>query len=316
MPEVLVDIAQSGVATVTLNREHRKNGITKILVDQAIKAIAGLAADGACRVVVITGAGPAFCSGMDLSERIAPDEITFMRTVGQLCRLIHELPVPVIAKVRGAAIGYGANLALCADLVLADETAVFGETFAERGLSIDGGGSWLVPRSVGLLRAKEIMFLACRVTAREAADMGLVNRCLVPAQLDSTVDDWAIRLANGPRRALSVIKQQLNGSFERSFGQAIEAEALGQSLAFRSRESREGAKAFFEKREPDFKSCLAGGDETGARRGDTGLSATVVSERAVQLCSGQDSGAETRGICDHEQAGVTMPKGSDSRGSP
>jgi 2-(1,2-epoxy-1,2-dihydrophenyl)acetyl-CoA isomerase len=122
-------------------------------------------------------------------------------------------------------------------------------------LSIDGGGSWLVPRSVGLLRAKEIMFLACRVTAREAADMGLVNRCLVPAQLDSTVDDWAIRLANGPRRALSVIKQQLNGSFERSFGQAIEAEALGQSLAFRSRESREGAKAFFEKREPDFKSC-------------------------------------------------------------
>jgi 2-(1,2-epoxy-1,2-dihydrophenyl)acetyl-CoA isomerase len=212
MPEVLVDIAQSGVATVTLNREHRKNGITKVLVDQAIKAIAGLAADGACRVVVITGAGPAFCSGMDLSERIAPDEITFMRTVGQLCRLIHELPVPVIAKVRGAAIGYGANLALCADLVLADETAVFGETFAERGLSIDGGGSWLVPRSVGLLRAKEIMFLACRVTAREAADMGLVNRCLVPAQLDSTVDDWAIRLANGPRRALSVIKQQLNGS--------------------------------------------------------------------------------------------------------
>jgi 2-(1,2-epoxy-1,2-dihydrophenyl)acetyl-CoA isomerase len=255
MPEVLVDMSQSGVATVTLNREHRKNGITKVLVDQAIEAIDDLAADEACRVVVITGAGPAFCSGMDLSERIAPDEITFMRSVGQLCRLIHELPVPVIAKVRGAAIGYGANLALCADLVLADETAVFGEIFAERGLSIDGGGSWLVPRSVGLLRAKEIMLLACRVTAREAADMGLVNRCLVRAQLDSTVDDWATRLANGPRRALSVIKQQLNGSFERSFGQAIEAEALGQSLAFRSRESREGAKAFFEKREPDFKSC-------------------------------------------------------------
>ena len=120
MPEVLSELAQTGVATVTWNRTHRKNGITKGLVDAAIATLTDLRDDDRCRVVIITGAGSAFCSGMDLSERIEPDEVTFMRRVGELSRLIHEFPVPVIAKVRGAAIGYGANLALCADLVIAD----------------------------------------------------------------------------------------------------------------------------------------------------------------------------------------------------
>ncbi|WP_216892265.1 enoyl-CoA hydratase/isomerase family protein [Nocardia alni] len=252
---VITEVDAAGVATITWNRPERKNGLNKAMVDQGIAALEKIGADDSCRVVVVTGAGSSFCSGMDLSERIEPDEVTFMRRVGRLCTLIHDLPLPVIAKVRGGAVGYGANLALCADLVLASDVAVFGEIFAERGLSIDGGGSWLVPRLVGLGRAKEIMFLASRVTAPEAAEMGLVNRCVPDADLDQLTDDWANRLADGPRRALSVIKGQLNASFERSFGDAIEAEVLGQSLAFRSKESREGAKAFFEKRRPDFRSC-------------------------------------------------------------
>ncbi|WP_280420503.1 enoyl-CoA hydratase/isomerase family protein [Nocardia carnea] len=258
MPEenpVLLEVDAAGIATLTLNRPGRKNGLNKALVDEAIAALERIAGDDACRVVVLTGAGSAFCSGMDLAERIEPDELTFMRRVGRLCDLIHRLPVPVIAQVRGGAVGFGANLALCADLVLAGESAVFGEIFAERGLSIDGGGSWLVPRLVGLGRAKEIMFLAARVSGEEAARLGLVNRCVPDADLEATVSEWATRLANGPRRALSVIKQQLNTSFERSFAEAIDAEALGQSLAFRSKESREGARAYFEKRAPDFRSC-------------------------------------------------------------
>lgn len=253
MADILTSLSDVGVATLTWNREHRKNGITRALIDAAIEAVEMLAADESCRVMVITGAGTTFCSGMDLSERIEPDELTFMRRVGQLCRLIHEHPRPVIAKVRGAAIGYGANLALCADLVVADDTAVFGEVFADRGLCIDGGGSWLVPRSVGLHRAKQIMLLAARMSAREAAELGLVNRCVTPEELDAAVDDWALRLADGPRRALSLIKQQLNASFQRSFSDAVEAEAHAQALAFRSPESREGARAFFEKRLPDFR---------------------------------------------------------------
>lgn len=255
MSDVLVSIANDGVATLTLNREKRKNGITPALVDEMVGVLDALAADPNCRVLVITGAGSAFCSGMDLAEKIVPDEFTFMNRVGRLCRQVHEFPTPVIAKVRGAAVGLGANLAFCADLVIADDTAVFSEIFAERGLSIDGGGSWLVPRSMGIRRAKEMMLLATRVSAAEAAELGLINRHVEPALLDEAVQDWAARLANGPRRALSVIKTQLNASFERSFVDALGAEAVAQSLAFRGRESREGVTAFFEKRAPDYRSC-------------------------------------------------------------
>ncbi|MFZ2178022.1 MAG: enoyl-CoA hydratase-related protein [Rhodococcus sp. (in: high G+C Gram-positive bacteria)] len=254
-PVVRTEVSENGIVTVTWNRPDRKNGLNKAMVDQAIDALEAVWANDACRVVVLTGAGSSFCSGMDLSEPIEPDEMTFMRRVGHLCTLIHDLPLPVITKVRGGAIGYGANLALCGDLVVAGESAVFGEIFAERGLSIDGGGSWLVPRLVGLGRAKEIMLLASRVSGSEAGEMGLVNRCVSDEELDAFVDDWAVRLADGPRRALSVIKKQLNASFERSFADAIEAEAVGQALAFRSKESREGARAFFGKRTPDFRSC-------------------------------------------------------------
>lgn len=252
---VLVERRDDGVVTVTLNRPDRKNGLNRSMVDTAIEVFEKIPTDEESRVVVLTGAGSAFCSGMDLSEPITPDELTFMRRVGHLCTLIHDLPLPVISKVRGGAVGFGANLALCADLVVATENALFGEIFTDRGLSIDGGGSWIVPRLVGLGRAKEIIFLAGRVSGPDAADLGLVNRCVSDDDLDSKVNDWAVALANGPKRALSVIKRQLNGSFERSFADAIEVEAMGQSLAFRSKESREGAKAYFEKRSPDFRSC-------------------------------------------------------------
>ena len=242
-----------GVVTVTLNRPDRKNGINKALVDAAITRLEDVWGDPESRVVVLAGAGTAFCSGMDLSEPTAPDELTFMRRVGHLCALIHDLPLPVIAKVQGPAMGFGCNFALCADLVVAGEWAVFGEIFAERGLGIDGGGSWTVPRLVGLGRAKELMFLASRLSGREAADLGLVNRCVPDAELDAFVADWAHKLAQGPRRAHSVMKGQLNASFERSFADAVEAEAMGQALAFRSSEAREGVKAFLQKRDPDFR---------------------------------------------------------------
>lgn len=251
---VLID-HDDGVVTLTLNRPERKNGLNKAMLDAAITALDAIRNDPASRVLVVTGAGDAFCSGMDLSEPIQPDELTFMRRVGHLCTLIHDIPLPVISRVSGGAVGFGANLALCADLVVAGESAIFGEIFADRGLGVDGGGSWSLPRLVGLGRAKEILFLAARISGSEAADLGLVNRCVPDDELDGFVADWAGRLADGPKRALSVIKSQLNESFESSFAQAVESEAKGQALAFGSKESREGVKAYFQKRDPDFRSC-------------------------------------------------------------
>ena len=248
---VLLEIAD-GVATLTLNRPERRNAITGALVEQALAAVAQLGADPAIRVFVLTGAGDAFCSGMDLAEPVKPDELTFMRRVAQLCLNVHDLSIPTIAKVRGAAVGFGANLALCCDLVVAGRSAYFGEIFARRGLSLDGGGSWSLPRRVGLFKAKEMAFFGDQVNADDAALLGLVNRSLDDDDLDGFVQEWTRRLACGPRRALSIIKASLNASFESSFAQAVEAESIAQALNFRSPEAREGFAAFVEKRDPDF----------------------------------------------------------------
>ena len=252
MSTVLLDRAE-GVVTLTLNRPERRNGITRELVDEAIAALHAVAADHRDRVLVLTGAAGAFCSGMDLAEPLSPDPLTFMRRVGEFCRVLHELPIPTIAKVRGGAIGFGANLALCADLVLAAEDAVFGEVFAARGIGLDGAGSWTLPRLIGPQKAKELAFFGAKVTGAQAHELGLINRAVPDAELDKLVEDWATRLAAGPRRALSVIKAELNQSYERSFAAAIEVEAIAQAQAFSSSEAKEGVTAFLQKREPDFR---------------------------------------------------------------
>jgi 2-(1,2-epoxy-1,2-dihydrophenyl)acetyl-CoA isomerase len=192
---------------------------------------------------------------MDLTEPMVPDELTFMRRVAVLCRDLHELPIPTIAKVRGPAVGFGANFALCCDLVVAAEDAGFGELFAARGLGLDGGGSWSLPRLVGPQKAKEIAFFAQSLTGRQAADLGLVNKAVPDESLDSVVAEWASTLAAGPRRALSMIKAEINTALETSFSAALEKEAVAQAQAARSSEVKEGMKAFFEKRKPDFRAA-------------------------------------------------------------
>jgi 2-(1,2-epoxy-1,2-dihydrophenyl)acetyl-CoA isomerase len=249
---VLVERAD-GVVTVALNRPARKNGLTSALIEALIDELSAVAASADDRVLVVTGTGGAFCSGMDLAEPPRPDELTFMRRVAVLCSLLHGLPKPTIAKVQGPAFGFGANFALCCDLVLAGSSAVFGEVFADRGLAVDGGGSWSLPRLVGMARAKEILFLGKRVEASDAERIGMVNRVVPDIDLDALCADWARRLAAGPPRALSVIKGLLNNSFESSFAQAVEAEAVAQSLSFRSGEIREGMRAFAERRAPIFR---------------------------------------------------------------
>jgi 2-(1,2-epoxy-1,2-dihydrophenyl)acetyl-CoA isomerase len=258
MTEVLVDRAQ-GVVTVTLNRPQRRNAITSALVEDVIRVLEDVARTHDDRALILTGSGGAFCSGMDLAAPSQPDPLTFMRRVGQLCVLLHELPRPTIAKVVGPAMGFGCNLAFCCDLVVAGTTAVFGEIFAQRGIALDGGGSWSLPRLIGIARSKELAFFGAQVAAAEALRMGLVNRVIGEDEVDEFVANWAQQLADGPVLALGMMKSALNTSFETSFRQAIDREVLNQVVAVHGEEAKEGGRAFFQRRPPQFRKAATDG---------------------------------------------------------
>jgi 2-(1,2-epoxy-1,2-dihydrophenyl)acetyl-CoA isomerase len=175
-----------------------------------------------------------------------------MRRVGELALSLHRLPKPTIAKVAGVAAGMGANLALGCDLIVAADTARFSQIFSRRGLSVDCGGSWLLPRLVGLHKAKELAFFADIISAKEAEEVGLVNRLVSADELDAAVDEWARRLAAGPPVALSLTKTLLNNAMAASMDQALEDEARSQSLNFTTADMAEAMAAFVQKREPTF----------------------------------------------------------------
>jgi 2-(1,2-epoxy-1,2-dihydrophenyl)acetyl-CoA isomerase len=207
------------------------------------------------RVLVITGGGDAFCSGADLSDRGRDTRHALARlhSVADIVLALHRIPKPVIAKVNGIAVGAGMNLALGCDLIVASEHARFSEIFARRGLTIDFGGSWLLPRLIGMHRAKELAFLADIISAKEAAELGLVNRVVPASQLDAFVADWADRLAAGPPLALSMTKRLLTNSFSMSMDEALEAEGMAQTVNAGTEDTPEAIRAFLEKREPKFK---------------------------------------------------------------
>src|SRR3954468_19098866 len=195
-----------GVLTVTLNRPEKKNAINGTMWEELLATFRDAATDGDVRVVVLTGAGGAFCSGADLSAggRDTPKhQLNRMRDVADVCLALHHLPKPVIAKVGGVAAGAGCNMALGCDLIVASDDARFSEIFARRGLTIDFGGSFVLPRLVGVHKAKELALLADIISAQEAEQLGIVNRVVPAAELDAFVDDWAARLAAGPPIALS-----------------------------------------------------------------------------------------------------------------
>jgi enoyl-CoA hydratase/carnithine racemase len=246
-----------GVVTITFDRPAKKNALT----GQTWEDLRDLTREIALRTredrcVVLTGAGGDFCSGQDLwagAEGEPPHQLTAMRTINASVQTFHDLPQPTIAKVRGVAVGIGANMALGCDLVAASEDARFSEIFTKRGLSLDGGGSWILPRLVGLHRAKEVAFFGDMVDAPEALALGLVNRVVPDAELDKLVDDWAARLAAAPPIALAMTKRMLNRSFEQSFEQALDDEARSQTVNFGTRDTIEAISAFREKRDPSYR---------------------------------------------------------------
>jgi 2-(1,2-epoxy-1,2-dihydrophenyl)acetyl-CoA isomerase len=249
---VLLSDDRDGVRTLTLNRPDRKNAINALLWMQLADALRAAARDPELRALVITGAGDAFCSGADIStpEDIHPRHK--LRRLTDVALALHELAVPTIAKVTGVAVGAGWNLALGCDLVVATPESRFCQIFSKRGLSVDLGGSWLLPKLVGLQQAKRLVLLADTIDAEEARSLGLVTWVKAADEIDEFVAGLADRLAAGPPVALAQSKTLLNDGANATLREALANEARAQPGNFATTDSTEAYAAFAEKREPAF----------------------------------------------------------------
>ncbi|MDP6978715.1 MAG: enoyl-CoA hydratase [Myxococcota bacterium] len=253
MDEIQVTRSDDGVVTLKLNRPQRKNAVTFEMWDELRSIFQTVSNSPDDRVLVITGEGEGFCAGADLAAG-QPDRhpIHAMAPVNSAAIALHECSKPTIAKVNGDAVGAGMNLALGCDLIVASDRARFSEIFRRRALSLDFGGSWLLPRLIGLHKAKELALFGDIINAEEAEGMGLVNRVVPHEELDLFVDDWAKRLLDGPPLALGLSKKLLNNAFHQGLSESLEAEASAQTVNLTSQDVREGFAAFLEKRPPKF----------------------------------------------------------------
>lgn len=253
-PPVLLEYS-GAIATLTLNNPRRKNAMSAAGWLALREALSEVAARDV-RVLVVTGAGEDFCAGADLSgrrERRIP--MVSMTQVNEACIALHRLPIPTIARLDGVAVGAGMNLALACDFVVASTRARLSEIFVKRALSVDFGGSWVLPRLVGLHRAKELVLLGDIIGAQQALDWGLVREVVEPDQLDDAVRRLADRLVAGPPIAMRQSKRMLNDSFEATLERALEDEARSQEINFGTEDTAEAGRAFLDKREPVFRGC-------------------------------------------------------------
>jgi 2-(1,2-epoxy-1,2-dihydrophenyl)acetyl-CoA isomerase len=250
----------TAVLRITLDRPAQRNSLSHAMVDTLVDVLTEAALDGSLRAVHITGAGGDFCAGADLgapnpdgSRPRAGDIVRRIpHTAHRVIELIHTIHLPVVCTVRGYAVGLGCNLALAADFTVADPGAVFWEPFMARGFTPDSGATWLLPRLVGLTRAKEMLLLGDKVTAADAAEWGLIHRCVDDGQLDATAAELLDRLANGPTVAIGLTKQAIASAQHATLSQAMSQELFNVELSSRTGDFKEGMSAFKERRTPRF----------------------------------------------------------------
>lgn len=250
---VQLDITD-GLAVLTLNRADKMNALTTQMRAEIAHAMKH--AGQTARVVVLTGAGGAFCSGQDLGDASSTGKIDLGRTLrdeyNPMLESIYDCPVPTIAAVNGPAAGAGANLALCADVVIAAESAYFLQAFAQIGLIPDAGGTWFMPRQMGFARAMGASLFADKITARQAEDWGLIWEAVSDDTFEAHWRKRAAYLAKGPTAGFAAIKQAIRGSYDQTLTQQLETEAVLQGQCGRTRDFAEGVVAFLEKRPPKF----------------------------------------------------------------
>lgn len=247
--------ANAGVATITLNRPNKLNSFTGRMAAEMLHALEVAKADHTVRAIVLTGNGRAFSAGQDLAEATAPDvriEDLVEKQYNAIIRAIRNMPKPVLAGVNGIAAGAGANIAYACDLAFAAESAEFVQSFIHIGLVPDSGGTYTIPRLVGMQRAFGQMILADKLSAKRAAELGLIWKAVPDDQMMAEVVAVAAKLATMPTKGIALTKQALNRAQGNSLEEQLQVERELQAIAGASADSKEGVAAFLEKRKPVF----------------------------------------------------------------
>jgi 2-(1,2-epoxy-1,2-dihydrophenyl)acetyl-CoA isomerase len=255
----LIETIENGIATLTFNRPERLNALSTPIMQGLLDGLPRLAGDPAVKVVILTGAGRAFCAGGDVKsmaeggeQRSAAEAAAHLRSRMEVPRILHELPKPTIAMINGPAAGAGLALALACDLRIAGTSARLVTAFVKVGFSGDFGGSYFLTRLVGTARARELYFTGRPVAADEALTLGLANRVVPDEELATVTMELARSLADGPSIALSLMKRNPNCAESGDLAELLDMEAAHQVQTGRTEDHREAAKAFVEKRAPIF----------------------------------------------------------------
>jgi len=256
MSDSLIYKIENGIASITLNRPDAFNAFNDQQSFELQDALKAVDKDKSARVLIITGAGKAFCSGQDLKAISGQANRSLSESLykryNPIIRAIRGLSIPVICKLNGVAAGAGASLALACDMIIASENASLIEVFVNVGLVPDSGSSFFITQLVGYQIAFELCTLGTKVTAQEALHLGLINQVVAADQLDKAVDELAARYAIAPTKAIGLMKKMLNKGMTANLDDMLEYEAYCQEIAGRSDDYKEGVASFVEKRKPTF----------------------------------------------------------------
>lgn len=245
-----------GVATITLNRPEVYNALNDGITYELQDAWKAVAKDEAVRVVVLTGAGKAFCSGQDLKDSASQGKRSFLDSLHKrynpIITAMRQLPKPIVCRLNGVAAGAGCSMALACDVIVAAEESTLIEVFINIGLVPDSGSAYFLPRLVGMAKSFELCSMGSKVLALEALKIGLVNKVVPMVELDSAVKSYTDYYAKAPTKAIGLIKKMLNKSGTSTLEEMLEYEAYLQEIAGDTHDHKEGVQAFLEKRKPAF----------------------------------------------------------------